>query len=613
MAVKASSQVTLIDVSDSYSVTLTSEAYTFTGGTSGAASGLTCSTQAQAYCGTSQCTSVSITASAITCPTGITAAVTNNGTSSPTVTFTTTATITASCEATIPVVVNGITINKKFSFAVAKTGATGAQGTTGNGIKSITNYYLATSASSGVTTSTSGWTTTVQTMTATNKYLWNYEVVTFTSGSSTSTPCIIGAYGDKGAQGNKGDKGDTGATGSTAKRAGAIKASAAITAGNLIVGNSSGYHHLKAGTVFDISYGVLYANSAISSGSTGADNYTTINFTVTTTQSITLTAYKAVYIKGKLTGPNFTPVSTAPLTQTVPTTADGYFYMLVGTATSTTAISLCEDHAVYRYLNGKFQAMGSTADETVLNWCKNSDLTYIDGGKLYANSVTAAKINTTDLFAQTVTATNMTITGNSVFKGKLSGASGDFSGALTAQSLTLGDGTVKMTWGTDIYNEYAAEIYYNNNYAPWTGLIVHNEGVTMHAYGKTNGNVTSDAEVSLEATGYVSITGTESVKIDECEMKLRTSGDFRKFGRVVVAKFNWARTDSLGTIPSDYRPISDTPAAAVIYLNGKCYQGFLWFKSDGGIEPKYFNYAGEYKDPVSGCQVFCNCTWIGTP
>ena len=70
----------------------------------------------------------------------------------------------------------------------------------GKGISSITEYYLATSASSGVTTSTSGWTTSVQAITATKKYLWNYEVVTYTNGSTTTTtPVIIGAYGDKGA------------------------------------------------------------------------------------------------------------------------------------------------------------------------------------------------------------------------------------------------------------------------------------------------------------------------------------------------------------------------------------------------------------------------------
>ena len=69
----------------------------------------------------------------------------------------------------------------------------------GKGISSITEYYLATSASSGVTTSTSGWTTGVQSVTATKKYLWNYEVVTYTDGSTTTTtPVIIGVYGDKG-------------------------------------------------------------------------------------------------------------------------------------------------------------------------------------------------------------------------------------------------------------------------------------------------------------------------------------------------------------------------------------------------------------------------------
>ena len=87
-------------------------------------------------------------------------------------------------------------------------GATGAAGKDGKGIKSITEYYLATSAGSGVTTGTSGWTTSVQTITATKKYLWNYEVTAYTDGSSTkSSPVIIGVYGEKGDQGDKGDTG----------------------------------------------------------------------------------------------------------------------------------------------------------------------------------------------------------------------------------------------------------------------------------------------------------------------------------------------------------------------------------------------------------------------
>lgn len=130
MAAKAKAQITLFDITDAYSVVLTSEAFTFIGNTSGAPTGLSCATQAVAYCGSKQCSKVTI--GTITCPTGVSATISNNGSSAPTITFKTTATITAACEATIPVTVDGVTINKKFSFAVAKTGATGATGAQGN-------------------------------------------------------------------------------------------------------------------------------------------------------------------------------------------------------------------------------------------------------------------------------------------------------------------------------------------------------------------------------------------------------------------------------------------------------------------------------------------------
>lgn len=81
-------------------------------------------------------------------------------------------------------------------------GVYGDRGNTGVGIESITEYYLATSQGSGVTTSTAGWTEEVQTITNGKKYLWNYEVVLYTDGSNyTSTPVIIGVYGDKGDDG----------------------------------------------------------------------------------------------------------------------------------------------------------------------------------------------------------------------------------------------------------------------------------------------------------------------------------------------------------------------------------------------------------------------------
>ena len=86
----------------------------------------------------------------------------------------------------------------------------GVYGDKGVGISSVTEYYLATSASSGVTTSTSGWTTSVQSVTATKKYLWNYEKITYTDNSTqTTTPVIIGVYGDKGDKGDQGKQGPT--------------------------------------------------------------------------------------------------------------------------------------------------------------------------------------------------------------------------------------------------------------------------------------------------------------------------------------------------------------------------------------------------------------------
>ena len=137
MAIKASDQISIVDVTDAYSVILTSEAFTFVGGTTGVAPGATCSTQAVAYCGTNQCSNVTVNKDNIILPsdsngTVMSVDVTGSGTTpNPIITFTTTKEISNACEATIPVSVDGITINKKFSFAVAKAGQTGSQGPQG--------------------------------------------------------------------------------------------------------------------------------------------------------------------------------------------------------------------------------------------------------------------------------------------------------------------------------------------------------------------------------------------------------------------------------------------------------------------------------------------------
>ena len=196
MAIKASNQISIVDVTDAYSVILTSEAYTFVGGTGGAASGSTCSTQAVAYCGSSQCQTVSVDQSAITCPSGISAAVTNNNTSAVTITFSLTATLSAAAEATIPVVVDGITVNKKFSFAVAKTGQ---QGNTGRGISSTVIEYQ--SSTGNTTPPTGSWSTTIPSVSA-GSYLWTRTTINYTSGDPTVSYSVAkqGSTGTTGSQ-----------------------------------------------------------------------------------------------------------------------------------------------------------------------------------------------------------------------------------------------------------------------------------------------------------------------------------------------------------------------------------------------------------------------------
>ena len=223
MSVKASSQVSMLDITDAYSVTLTSEAFAFVGNTSGAPSGLSCATQVIAYCGTQRCPKVTI--GTVSCPSGISASISNNGSNAPTITFTTTATITAACEATIPVTVDGVTINKKFSFAVAKTGAQGPQGVkgdtgatgatgptgpqgpqgvkgdTGNGVSSSTVDYQVSS--SGTTIPTGTWEPSVPSVSP-GQYLWTRTILKYTNGSSSSASYSVSRMGTDGTNGSNG-------------------------------------------------------------------------------------------------------------------------------------------------------------------------------------------------------------------------------------------------------------------------------------------------------------------------------------------------------------------------------------------------------------------------
>ena len=91
---------------------------------------------------------------------------------------------------------------KTIKRVIGTYGDKGTDGTNGIGIESVTNKYQVSTSN---TTAPTSWSNTPQTMTATNKYLWNYEIITYSNNTtSTSTPAVIGTYGDKG---NTGDTG----------------------------------------------------------------------------------------------------------------------------------------------------------------------------------------------------------------------------------------------------------------------------------------------------------------------------------------------------------------------------------------------------------------------
>lgn len=141
---------------DAVTVILTNESHTFAGSTSGAVAG-SASTSVYGYVGAVKTAATIGTISGL--PTGMTAVIQDNGTENAMVTFTvTTAMVTASGIVNIPVTVSGITINKVFSYAIAKTGAkgsTGAAGAAGRVYSMTINPIVLTLTKAGVLSPTS--------------------------------------------------------------------------------------------------------------------------------------------------------------------------------------------------------------------------------------------------------------------------------------------------------------------------------------------------------------------------------------------------------------------------------------------------------------------------
>ena len=136
----------------------------------------------------------------------------------------------------------------------------------------------------------------------------------------------------------------------------------------IVAGTDGLYVPLNSGNAFDIKRPIFIEGTATAAGGTSTNNYYVTFANVAKTQDMTLTPQESIYIKGHLSGTTFTPVSTTPLTQTEPTTDDGYQYIFLGIAYASTSLWVSYDHPVYAYNDGVFKEY---SEEAVGNISRN--------------------------------------------------------------------------------------------------------------------------------------------------------------------------------------------------------------------------------------------------
>ena len=207
MAIKSADQISIVDLTDGYSVILTSDGYTFPGTTTAAKAG-SCTTQIIAMCGSEQ-VAATVDLNSITKPTGITVTKDSNATS-PTLTITASTSFTTAGFVTIPVVVDGdITITKKFAVGIAFTGATGGKGDkgdtgdTGKGVASVAITYQGSS--SNTTAPTGTWQSSPPSVTQ-GQYLWTRLIFTYTDNTTSDPVYSVAKQGSTGGTGTAGGR-----------------------------------------------------------------------------------------------------------------------------------------------------------------------------------------------------------------------------------------------------------------------------------------------------------------------------------------------------------------------------------------------------------------------
>ena len=148
-----------------------------------------------------------------------------------------------------------------------------------------------------------------------------------------------------------------------------VTAVGAIAAGRLGVFNSAGKLMLPSTTAFDVTKPILYVGTKYTTSAlTQTNNYIswgTAFSLANTVSGFSGTAGATVYIKGTLNGNMFTPAA-GVLTTTVPTTEDGYTYILLGLMSTTVNAVLAPEHPMFRYYNGGFKTISQISYEAFM-------------------------------------------------------------------------------------------------------------------------------------------------------------------------------------------------------------------------------------------------------
>ncbi len=179
--------------SDAYSIILTNESHIFEGDTEKAVSG-SASSEIIAYKGATQ---VAATIDSISgMPAGMSVSKTGDGTVNAGFTVSVTPVMkTRRGVLTVSVTVDGKQFTRKFSWSLS------LRGKNGRGIVSV-NEMFAVNNSSTTPPADSAFSPSIPSTTPTNRYLWNYELTTYTDNTSEATEKhVVAVHGENGADG----------------------------------------------------------------------------------------------------------------------------------------------------------------------------------------------------------------------------------------------------------------------------------------------------------------------------------------------------------------------------------------------------------------------------